>query len=123
MSFSILNFFFIKLNIWSLYNIFTLNLNFFLIIANFIFLFGLFGIILNQRNFLLSMLFIEVMYTGIFFYFIITSIYTNTPIGQVYALSILVSAACESAIGLGILLILFKYDNTVNFNDFTELKG
>lgn len=99
------------------------NLEYFFILSNFIFFFGIFGIIFNQRNFLLSMLFIEVMYTGVFLYFIIGSFYLNSPIGQVYALTILVAAACESAIGLGILLVLFKFDNTINFNEFNELRG
>lgn len=107
------------------YTIFIINSNieYFLILANFIFFFGIFGIIFNQRNFLLSMLFIEVMYTGIFLYFIFVSFFLNSPVGQVYALTVLVSAACESAVGLGILLILFKFDNSINFNDFTELRG
>lgn len=99
------------------------NLEYLLVLSNFIFLFGVFGIILNRRNFLVSMLFIEVMYTGIFMYFIVASLFLNLPAGQVYALVILVSAACESAIGLGILLILFRYDNSINFEDFTELRG
>lgn len=107
----------------NLFNVFSCNLEYFLVLANFFFFFGILGIIFNQRNFLLSMLFIEVMYTGIFLYFIFGSFYLNSPIGQVYALTILVSAACESAVGLGILLILFKYDNSISFNDFSELRG
>lgn len=69
------------------------------------------------------MLFIEVMYIGIFLFFIFSSLYLNSPIGQIYALIILVSAACESAVGLGILLVLFKFDNSINFKDFNELRG
>jgi NADH-quinone oxidoreductase subunit K len=69
------------------------------------------------------MLFIEVMYVGIFLYFILSSMYLNSPIGQIYALVILITAACESAVGLGILLVLFKNDYTINFKNFTELKG
>ena len=69
------------------------------------------------------MLFIEVMYVGIFLYFIGTSFYLNSPLGQIYALVILITAACESAVGLGILLVLFKNDYTINFKNFTELRG
>jgi NADH:ubiquinone oxidoreductase subunit K len=69
------------------------------------------------------MLFIEVMYTGLFLYFILISILINMPIGQIFALIILISAACESVIGLGILLILFRYDNSILFKNFAELRG
>jgi len=69
------------------------------------------------------MLFIEVMYIGIFVYLLISSLLLNLVIGQIYALSILIIAACESAIGLGLLLILFKHDNTINLENFNELRG
>jgi len=69
------------------------------------------------------MLFIEVMYIAIFSHFVTSSIILNSPTGQIYALSILIIAACESAIGLGILSILFKNDETINFENFSELRG
>ena len=120
-----LNFFFIFLQIdfgsffYNFYN-FTLE---FLIISSFIYFFGLYGIVMNAKNFLITMLFIEVMYVGIFLYFNIASIFLNSPIGQLYSLLILITAACESAVGLGILLLLFKNDFTINIASFTELRG
>lgn len=109
-------------NFWSFFQ-FLWNIESLLVLTNFIFSFGILGIILNHRNFLLSMLFIEIMYTGIFLNFIFISIFINLPIGQVFAIVILISAACESVIGLGILLILFRYDNNITFEVFTELRG
>lgn len=94
-----------------------------LIITNIIYFLGIFGILYNKRNFLLTMLFIEVMYIGIFVYLLASSLLLNLVTGQIYALSILIIAACESAVGLGILLILFKNDNTINLENFTELRG
>jgi NADH-quinone oxidoreductase subunit K len=94
-----------------------------LVITNIIYFLGIFGILYNKRNFLLTMLFIEVMYIGIFVYILTSSLLLNLPIGQIYALSLLIIAACESAIGLGILLILFKNDNTIKLENFTELRG
>ena len=125
-------FLFIKLPIF--YVNFLLNLDSFffnlytnaiqlLIITNIIYFLGIFGILYNKRNFLLTMLFIEVMYIGIFVYLLTSSLLLNLVVGQIYALSILIIAACESAIGLGILLILFKNDNTINLENFTELRG
>jgi NADH-quinone oxidoreductase subunit K len=105
--------------------IFNLHFNLIqlLILTNIIYVLGIFGIITNNRNFLLTMLFIEIMYIGIFIYINVSSMLLNSPIGQIYALIILIIVACESAIGLGILLFLFRSNNTINFENFTELRG
>jgi NADH-quinone oxidoreductase subunit K len=47
----------------------------------------------------------------------------NSPIGQVYGILLLIIAACESAIGLGILIVLFYTKKTIKYSDFTELRG
>lgn len=97
--------------------------NIFIILGNLIFFLGILGIILNQRNFLISMLFIEVMYIGIFTHFLILSTQTFLPLSQIFALCFLVVIACESVIGLGILLILYRYDKSINIEFFTDLRG
>jgi NADH-quinone oxidoreductase subunit K len=94
-----------------------------LILFNFTFLVSLYGIIVNKKNFLLTMLYIELMYVSIFAYFITGSIFLNSPIGQIYAILLLIIAACESSIGLGILIVLFYKKQTIKFDDFTELRG
>jgi NADH-quinone oxidoreductase subunit K len=115
-------FYFFNLKILFLY-IDNISFDFFLAIANFFFIIGISGIILNRRNFLISLLFIEVMYTGISFYFLLISIFLNSPITQIYAITILVAAACESIIGLSLILILFKTGSPKNLDDFNELQG
>jgi len=94
-----------------------------LFVSIFFYLFGLFGIIFSRKNFLISMLFIEIAYVGIFIGFIAASIHLNNPLGQLYALLLLIIVACESTIGLGILLILFKNETTLNLNKFCRLRG
>jgi len=89
----------------------------------FLFLIGLTGIIFNYRNYLVTMFCIELMYLGITICFIIISISTADPKGQVYALLLLVIAAAESAIGLGVLIVLYRFGNSIEFNDYQELKG
>lgn len=69
------------------------------------------------------MIFIEVMFVGIFFLFISISTILTLELGQIYALFILIGAACESAVGLGILLILFRFDTKIQLGAFTKLKG
>ena len=89
----------------------------------FLFLIGLTGILFNYKNYLVTMFCIELMYLGITICFIIVSIATADPKGQIYAIILLVLAAAESAIGLGILIVLYRFGSSIDFQDYQELKG
>ena len=88
-----------------------------------IFLLGLSGIVFNHKNFLLTLFSIEIMYLGITLSFIILSITTGDPKGQIYAIILLIIAAAESAIGLGMLIVLYKFGRSIDFENYQELKG
>lgn len=88
-----------------------------------IFLIGLSGIVFNNTNFLITMFSIEIMYLGITVCFIIISVATLDPKGQIYAILLLVIAAAESAIGLGILVVLYRFGKSIYFKTYQELKG
>jgi NADH:ubiquinone oxidoreductase subunit K len=66
---------------------------------------------------------IEIMYLGITVCFIIISVATLDPKGQIYAIILLVIAAAESAIGLGILVVLYRFGKSIYFQTYQELKG
>jgi NADH-quinone oxidoreductase subunit K len=88
-----------------------------------LFLIGLSGMLFNYKNYLVTMFCIELMYLGITICFVIVSISTADPKGQIYAILFLVLAAAESAIGLGVLIVLYRFGSSINFRDFQELKG
>ena len=88
----------------------------------FLFLIGLTGILFNFKNYLVTMFCIELMYLGITVCFIIVSVSTADPKGQIYAIILLVLAAAESAIGLGILIVLYRFGSSIDFSDYQELK-
>jgi NADH:ubiquinone oxidoreductase subunit K len=69
------------------------------------------------------MLCIELMYFGIVTSFILASIALEDPTGQIYALLLVILAAAESAIGLGILIVLYRFGKSIDFVDYQELKG
>jgi NADH-quinone oxidoreductase subunit K len=89
----------------------------------FIFLIGITGIIYNNKNFFLTMLSIEIMYLGLTLSFIMIGSGLSDPSGQIYALVLLVVAAAESAIGLGILIVLYRCGRTIEFTDYEDLRG
>ena len=77
--------------------------------------------VFNYKNFLVTMFSIEIMYLGITICFVIVSISTADPKGQIYAILLLVLAAAESAIGLGILIVLYRLGASINFQDYGKL--
>jgi len=88
-----------------------------------LFLIGLTGMMFNYKNYLVTMFCIELMYLGITVCFVIVSISTADPKGQIYAILLLVLAAAESAIGLGVLIVLYRFGASIEFQDYQQLKG
>jgi len=89
----------------------------------FIFTLGLSGVIFNFRNYLVTMLSIEIMYLGITVCFLLWSVLSYDPKGQIFALSLLIVAAAESAIGLGLLIVIYKFGKSIDFSDYENLHG
>jgi len=94
-----------------------------LILFFLLFCIGLTGILFNYRNYLVTMLCIEIMYLGITVCFLIVGVSSGDPKGQIYGLCLLIIAAAESAIGLGLLVVLFRFGGSIDFIDYEELKG
>lgn len=88
-----------------------------------IFLIGLFGLLLNRRNLISVLLSLELVLLGANLNFILISVGQVTPMGQVFSLLILTVAAAESALGLGILIVLFRLQHDVSFEKFAHLRG
>jgi len=87
-----------------------------------LFFIGLLGIAFNYKNFLITMMSAELMYLGITMLFILTGYYYNNE-GQIYGLLLVMIAASESAIGLDILIVLYRFGKSIDFVDYQELKG
>jgi len=63
------------------------------------------------------------MYFGIVISFLFVSDLLGDPKGQIYALIVLILAAAESAIGLGILVVLYRFGKSVDFQGYAKLRG
>jgi len=75
----------------------------------------------KHKNLVVFIMCIETMLLGIVTAFIITSLAVDDSMGQVYALSILALAACETAIGLGLIVNSYKTHKTLEFTRFRNL--
>jgi NADH-quinone oxidoreductase subunit K len=81
------------------------------------------GIFLNRKNVILLLMCIELMLLAVNFNFIAFSRYLGDSAGQIFVLFILTVAAAEAAIGLAILVVLFRSRQTINVEDLNEMKG
>lgn len=100
-----------------------LNITYILNIAITLFLIGVLGLVLNKKNILITLMSIELMLLAINLNFIIFSIYLDDIIGYIFVIFILTIAAAESAIGLAILTVYYRLNNTIRIDKIKNIKG
>jgi NADH-quinone oxidoreductase subunit K len=100
-----------------------LSLAHYLVLGAILFAISVIGIFLNRRNVIVLLMAIELMLLAVNTNFIAFSHYRGDYGGQVFVFFILTVAAAESAIGLAILVVLFRSLNTINVEDLDSLKG
>ena len=100
-----------------------LSLSHFLILGAVLFAISVVGIFLNRKNVIILLMAIELMLLAVNINFIAFSHYLGDIAGQVFVFFILTVAAAESAIGLAILVVLFRNLQTINVDDLDNLKG
>jgi len=81
------------------------------------------GIFMNRRNLIVLLMAIELMLLAVNLNFVAFSHYLGDMHGQVFVFFILTVAAAESAIGLAILVLLFRNKSSINVDELGELKG
>lgn len=100
-----------------------LTLAHFLILAAILFGISIAGIFINRKNVLLLLMCIELMLLAVNMNFVAFSHFLGDIHGQVFVFFILTVAAAESAIGLAILVVLFRNRDTINVEDLDSMKG
>ena len=81
------------------------------------------GIFLNRKNVIILLMCIELMLLAVNMNFVAFSSFLGSMDGQVFVFFILTVAAAEAAIGLAILVVLFRNRGTINVAELDELKG
>jgi NADH-quinone oxidoreductase subunit K len=95
----------------------------YLTLAAVLFMLAIAGIVINRRNVILLLMCVELMLLAVNFNFIIMSRYLDDIAGQVFVFFILTVAAAEAAIGLAILVVLFRSRRSVQVEDMDMMKG
>jgi len=100
-----------------------MSLSHYLVLGGMLFAISVLGIFLNRKNVIILLMAIELMLLAVNMNFIAFSHYLGDIHGQIFVFFILTVAAAEAAIGLAILVLLFRNLHTINVDDLDRLKG
>ena len=100
-----------------------ITLGHYLSLGGILFALAVIGIFLNRRNLIVLLMAIELMLLAVNMNFIAFSHFLGDMAGQVFVFFILTVAAAESAIGLAILVVLFRNRASINVQELDSLKG
>ncbi len=95
----------------------------FLILAALLFGIGIAGIVLNRKNIIVLLMSIELILLAVNTNFVAFSYFLGNIIGQAFVFFVLTVAAAEAAIGLAILVVIYRKRHTIEVQALDELKG
>lgn len=98
-------------------------LSYYIVLSAAIFSIGLAGIVINRKNVIILLMCVELLLLAVNINFIAFSHYFNDITGQIFVFFILTVAAAEAAIGLAILVVLFRARRTIEVDALHMLKG
>ena len=101
----------------------TLTLGHFLALGAMLYALSVIGIFLNRKNLIVLLMAIELLLLAVNTNFVAFSHYLGDLNGQIFVFFILTVAAAESAIGLAILVLLFRNRSSINVDELNTLKG
>ena len=100
-----------------------ITLTHFLVLGAILFSISIAGIFLNRKNVILLLMAIELMLLAVNMNFVAFSHYLQDTAGQIFVFFILTVAAAEAAIGLAILVVLFRSHQNIDVGELDEMKG
>jgi NADH-quinone oxidoreductase subunit K len=101
----------------------VISLTHYLVVGALLFCLSIAGIFINRKNVIVLMMCIELMLLSVNINFVAFSRYLDVLDGQVFVFFILTVAAAESAIGLAILVVLFRNRRTINVEELDTMRG
>jgi len=100
-----------------------LTLSHFLVLGAILFTTGIVGIFLNRKNLIVLLMAIELVLLAVNMNFVAFAHYLGDPAGQLFVFFILAAAAAEAAVGLAILMLLFRNLKSIHVDDLDTLRG
>ena len=100
-----------------------ISISHFLVLGAVLFSLAVAGIFMNRKNLIVLLMSIELMLLAVNINFVAFSYYLGDLAGQIFVFFILTVAAAEAAIGLAILVVVFRNRGTINVQDLNEMQG
>ncbi len=100
-----------------------IGLEHYLTVAAALFVIGIFGLFLNRKNVIILLMSIELMLLAVNINLVAFSSFAGDMVGQIFTLFVLTAAAAEAALGLAILVCLFRNRGTIAVEDVNVMKG
>ena len=100
----------------------SVGLEHYLAVGAILFTIGVFGIFVNRKNIIVILMAIELILLAVNINFVAFSAYLNNVEGQIFAMLVLTVAAAEAAVGLGIVIALFRHRESLNPDMYRMLK-
>jgi NADH-quinone oxidoreductase subunit K len=100
-----------------------IELSDYLVVGALLFAISVAGIFINRKNVIILLMCVELMLLAVNMNFVAFSHFLGNNVGQVFVFFILTVAAAEAAIGLAILVVLFRSKRSINVEDMDALKG
>ncbi|MCF6210476.1 MAG: NADH-quinone oxidoreductase subunit NuoK [Gammaproteobacteria bacterium] len=100
-----------------------ISMSHFLILGAILFCISVAGIFLNRKNIIILLMAVELMLLAVNMNFVAFSYFLGDIAGQIFVFFILTVAAAEAAIGLAILVVLFRNRRSINVDDINSLNG
>lgn len=100
-----------------------ITLSHYLFLSGVLFVFSVAGIFINRKNVIILLMSIELMLLAVNMNFVAFSRFLDDDSGQLFVFFILTVAAAEAAIGLAILVLLFRNKQSINVDDLDVMKG
>lgn len=100
-----------------------IQLNWLLVVSGVLFAVSVAGMFINRKNLILLLMCVELLLLAVNFNFVAFSRFLDDINGQIFVFFVLTVAAAESAIGLAILVVLFRERRSINVEDLSTLKG
>jgi NADH-quinone oxidoreductase subunit K len=101
----------------------VIQLNWLLVVSGVLFAVSVAGMFINRKNLILLLMCVELLLLAVNFNFVAFSRFLDDINGQIFVFFVLTVAAAESAIGLAILVVLFRQRRSINVEDLSTLKG
>lgn len=95
----------------------------YLLLSAILFVISFAGIIINRKNLVVLLMCIEILFLAVNTNFVAFAQYLNLGVGELFVFFILTVAAAESAIGLAIMVLLYRQRQTINVDVISTLKG